>query len=66
MNSRVFFCVQCGKAVASTPLESPFCGPRCKAIDLYRWLGEDYRIEETHFESVPTEEGILEGVEWKG
>jgi endogenous inhibitor of DNA gyrase (YacG/DUF329 family) len=27
----------------------PFCSPRCKTIDLGRWLGESYRIpaEET-------------------
>jgi endogenous inhibitor of DNA gyrase (YacG/DUF329 family) len=22
----------------------PFCSPRCKTIDLGRWLSEDYRI----------------------
>jgi endogenous inhibitor of DNA gyrase (YacG/DUF329 family) len=22
----------------------PFCSPRCKTIDLGRWLGESYRI----------------------
>lgn len=22
----------------------PFCSPRCKLIDLGRWLGEEYRI----------------------
>jgi endogenous inhibitor of DNA gyrase (YacG/DUF329 family) len=22
----------------------PFCSPRCKTIDLGRWLGETYRI----------------------
>jgi endogenous inhibitor of DNA gyrase (YacG/DUF329 family) len=24
--------------------EFPFCSPRCKTIDLGRWLGESYRI----------------------
>jgi endogenous inhibitor of DNA gyrase (YacG/DUF329 family) len=24
--------------------ELPFCSPRCKSIDLGRWLGETYRI----------------------
>lgn len=23
----------------------PFCGERCKLIDLGRWLGESYRLE---------------------
>ena len=22
----------------------PFCSPRCKTIDLGRWLGENYRV----------------------
>lgn len=22
----------------------PFCSPRCRMIDLGRWLGEDYRM----------------------
>ena len=24
--------------------EYPFCGKRCRTIDLGRWLGEDYRV----------------------
>jgi len=31
----------------------PFCSPRCRLIDLGRWLGGDYHIE------VP-----LEGTDW--
>ena len=22
----------------------PFCGPRCRQIDLKRWLGEEYHL----------------------
>ena len=22
----------------------PFCSPRCRAVDLGRWLGEEYRV----------------------
>lgn len=22
----------------------PFCSPRCKQVDLYHWLNEDYRV----------------------
>lgn len=29
----------------------PFCSPRCKVIDLGRWLGEEYRLG-----TPPTEE----------
>jgi endogenous inhibitor of DNA gyrase (YacG/DUF329 family) len=32
-----------GQATAEWP-EFPFCSPRCKTIDLGRWLGEAYRI----------------------
>lgn len=24
--------------------EYPFCGKRCRTIDLGRWLGEDYKV----------------------
>jgi endogenous inhibitor of DNA gyrase (YacG/DUF329 family) len=26
--------------------EYPFCSPRCKLIDLGRWLGEGYKLAE--------------------
>ncbi len=32
-----------GQGPADWP-EFPFCSPRCKTIDLGRWLGERYRI----------------------
>ena len=32
----------------------PFCSPKCKLVDLGRWLGEEYRVpEETHEEEAP-------------
>lgn len=37
--------------------EFPFCSPRCKVIDLGRWLGGDYRIPpETEGEAQPGDE----------
>ena len=40
-------CPICGAAMpgnwADYP-EYPFCGKRCKTIDLGRWLGEGYRV----------------------
>jgi endogenous inhibitor of DNA gyrase (YacG/DUF329 family) len=24
----------------------PFCSPRCKKVDLYRWFNEEYRFSE--------------------
>lgn len=32
-----------GQDTAQWP-EFPFCSPRCRTIDLGRWLGEAYRI----------------------
>lgn len=32
-----------GQSTAEWPA-FPFCSPRCKTIDLGRWLGEGYRI----------------------
>lgn len=31
-----------GESTAEWP-DFPFCGKRCRLIDLGRWLGEDYR-----------------------
>lgn len=30
----------------------PFCGPRCRLIDLGRWLGEDYRLAASPHEEI--------------
>lgn len=37
--------------------EWPFCSPRCRLIDLGRWLGEDYRLasEDTDLDSAEDE-----------
>jgi len=35
-------CPICSKPTADD--YRPFCSKRCADIDLYRWLGEDYRI----------------------
>jgi endogenous inhibitor of DNA gyrase (YacG/DUF329 family) len=32
-----------GQSVADWP-QFPFCSPRCRLIDLGRWLGETYRL----------------------
>ncbi|MCL2776847.1 MAG: DNA gyrase inhibitor YacG [Polyangiaceae bacterium] len=26
----------------------PFCSPRCRTIDLGKWLNEEYRVAENH------------------
>jgi uncharacterized protein len=40
-------CPICGRAMRGHPRDWPdwpFCGPRCRLIDLGRWLGENYRV----------------------
>jgi endogenous inhibitor of DNA gyrase (YacG/DUF329 family) len=39
-------CPICANAVAprSDNAAFPFCSPRCKLIDLGKWLSEDYRV----------------------
>ncbi len=36
-------CPICGKPAAAS--HRPFCSPRCRTIDLGRWLKDGYRIE---------------------
>ncbi|AKQ65559.1 hypothetical protein A176_002471 [Myxococcus hansupus] len=39
-------CPICQKPVAprGTNTAFPFCSKRCRAVDLGRWLGEEYRV----------------------
>ena len=39
-------CPLCKKSVAhrGTNPSFPFCSPRCRAVDLGKWLGEEYRV----------------------
>jgi endogenous inhibitor of DNA gyrase (YacG/DUF329 family) len=39
-------CAVCGRPVAPRPDNKgwPFCSPRCRQVDLGRWLNEDYVI----------------------
>ena len=41
-------CPVCGEAVAGRAYNPlfPFCKPRCKQIDLGKWLGGDYVISQ--------------------
>ena len=41
-------CPICKKpsATRATNPAAPFCSPRCKTVDLGRWLGEEYRMPE--------------------
>lgn len=45
-------CVICKKPIlgkAQNPLY-PFCSTRCRAVDLGKWLGEEYRVPDRHSE----------------
>jgi endogenous inhibitor of DNA gyrase (YacG/DUF329 family) len=44
-----------GQGTAEWP-EFPFCSPRCRLIDLGRWLGEDYRITAPPTDETPAQE----------
>ena len=40
-------CPICGKEVTPRSANNPafpFCNPRCKSIDLGKWLNEEYRV----------------------
>lgn len=37
-------CPICRKLVAEDSTTFPFCGERCRTIDLGKWANEDYRI----------------------
>lgn len=38
-------CSICGRSFESTESANlPFCGDRCRLIDLGRWLGEHYHV----------------------
>ncbi|WP_224360746.1 DNA gyrase inhibitor YacG [Hyalangium versicolor] len=41
-------CPICQKPVAprAENVSYPFCSRRCRAVDLGRWLGEEYRVPE--------------------
>jgi len=45
-------CPICKKPVGtrSTNPSYPFCSPRCRAVDLGKWLGEEYRVPDAHMD----------------
>lgn len=54
--SREYVCVICGRTVCyEPPLPAiyPFCSPRCKWVDLGRWLAEEYSIDAEPGEDQP-------------
>lgn len=37
-------CPVCKRRLDAATADGPFCGPRCRLVDLGRWLEGDYRI----------------------
>jgi hypothetical protein len=46
MTTKALLCPSCRRAVPPWAENRcfPFCSERCRAIDLGKWLGEEYRI----------------------
>lgn len=41
----ILHCPACGKKFERSTSDSvPFCSPRCRQVDLGRWLGENYSL----------------------
>ena len=55
-------CPICHKDVAPRASNPgfPFCSPRCRAVDLGKWLGEEYRVPERQAEEREDEGGTPE------
>ena len=47
-------CPACGKP--SSRADYPFCSPRCKDVDLNRWLSGSYAIPATEDDEKPEDE----------
>ena len=50
-------CPICGKP--ATQASYPFCSPRCKDVDLNRWLSDSYRVPTNEAPTGPL--GLQEG-----
>jgi uncharacterized protein len=61
MTWRMGMCPICGKGAKprTENKAAPFCSPRCKSVDLGKWLNEDYRVPTAE---APHEEIEVEGV----
>lgn len=50
-------CPICGTIFSANDFDValPFCSPRCKQIDLKRWMGEEYSIETLNLDKLEEE-----------
>ena len=60
--SNLRVCPICQKPVAGRAENRsfPFCSTRCRAVDLGKWLGEEYRVPDRHAEDREDEGGPSE------
>jgi uncharacterized protein len=58
-------CATCGTKIAARPENpwAPFCGERCRLIDLGKWLGEEYRVPTAPRQEGDAQESIAKGGE---
>lgn len=59
-------CPICKKEVPLDGPEMPFCGKRCRLLDLGNWADERYRIATPSHHSEFTEEGQEDAPEYQG
>jgi endogenous inhibitor of DNA gyrase (YacG/DUF329 family) len=59
---RTVNCPICKKPVAPRKENPafPFCSPRCRSVDLGKWLGEEYRVADRHPEEREDETPVTE------
>jgi uncharacterized protein len=52
-------CPTCQKPAAPRAQNpsAPFCSPRCRQVDLGRWLGEEYRLPDRSPDGEPEQPG---------
>jgi endogenous inhibitor of DNA gyrase (YacG/DUF329 family) len=52
-------CPTCARpaALRATNAAFPFCSPRCRLVDLGKWLNEEYRVPVTESPDSPDDEG---------
>jgi uncharacterized protein len=55
--ARKSLCPVCKKEALPRPKNPafPFCSPRCRLIDLGKWLGEEYRVPDKQAEETEDE-----------
>jgi endogenous inhibitor of DNA gyrase (YacG/DUF329 family) len=58
-------CPICGAEVKPRSVNKahPFCSPRCKSIDLGKWLDEEYRVPDQALGDGDGDELVAEGVD---